>query len=211
MEINDEHVEFAIVQRFCEMLQEPHPRYEVSFIYALFVAILCWSTQRLRTDTKKDYSPEARAAAKVWADFEREPIFRAPWSIAIVDDTLSSGEKLSGHSFASSDFHDHTADRLVKNLRDAAAHGDARKVEPYHTGTRGKPDRALVGFTFKCEEGYRQNRQWIVTWTGEITLRADDMARVAGEVAKRFCSAMEETSRYSYLKEDATKGVKEAA
>jgi hypothetical protein len=37
------------------------------------------------------------------------------------------------------------------------------------------------------------------------------MARIAGEVAKRFCSAMEETSRHSYLKEDATKGVKEAA
>jgi hypothetical protein len=69
----------------------------------------------------------------------------------------------------------------------------------------------LVGFTFKCEEGYRQNRQWIVNWRGEITLRADDMARIACEVAKRFCSAMEETSRYSYLKEDATKGVKEAA
>jgi hypothetical protein len=37
------------------------------------------------------------------------------------------------------------------------------------------------------------------------------MARIAGEVAKRFCSAMEESSRYSYLKEDAKKGAKEAA
>jgi hypothetical protein len=37
------------------------------------------------------------------------------------------------------------------------------------------------------------------------------MARIADEVAQRFCSAMEQTSRYSYLKEDATKGVKEAA
>jgi hypothetical protein len=209
MEINDEHVEFAIVQRLSEMLREPHPRYEVSSIYALSIAILCWSTQRLRTDTKKDNSPEARAAANVWADFAKEPISRDPWRIAIVDNTLFGDE--TGHSFASADFHGHTADRLIRNLRDAAAHGDARKVEPYHIGTRGKPDRTLVGFRFKCEEGFRQNRQWIVTWTGEITLRADDMARIAGEVAKRFCSAMEETSRYSCLNEDATKGVKEAA
>jgi hypothetical protein len=145
MEIKDEHVEFAIVQRFSEMLRERHPRYEVSSIYALFVAILCWSTQRLRTDTKRDLSPEARAAANVWADFAKESISRAPWSIAIVNDMPSSGEKLSGHSFASADFHGHTADRLIKNLRDAAAHGDARKVEPYHTTIRGKPDRDLDG------------------------------------------------------------------
>jgi hypothetical protein len=173
MEIKDEHVEFAIVQRFSEMLRETHPRYEVSSIYALFVAILCWSTQRLRTDVQKENSPEARAVANVWADFAKEPISRAPWSITIVDGALSSGE--IGHSFASADFHSHTADRLIKNLRDAAAHGDARKVEPYHIATRGKLDRTLVGFTFKCEEGYRQNRRWTVTWTGEITLRADDM------------------------------------
>jgi hypothetical protein len=208
MEIKDEHVEFAIVQRFSEMLREPHPPYEVSFIYALFVAILCWSTQRLRTEDK-DRSPEARAAAKVWTDFEREPIGQAPWSIDIVDDTLSSGE--TGHSFASAKFRDHKADRLIKNLRDAAAHGDARKVEPYHVGTRGKPDRKLVGFMFKCEERDLQKNRRIVTWSGEITLHADDMARVASEVAKRFCSAMEETSSDSYLKEDAAKGVKEAA
>jgi hypothetical protein len=105
----------------------------------------------------------------------------------------------------------HTADRLIKNLRDAAAHGDARKVEPYHVGNSGKADRTLVGFTFKCEEGNRQNHQWVATWTGKITLRADDMARIADEIAKRFCWAMDETSRCSSLKEEATKGVKEAA
>jgi hypothetical protein len=162
------------------MLQEQHPRYEVSSVYALFTAILCWSTQRLRTDTKKENSPEARAAANVWADFAREPISLAPWSID------------------STDFRGRTADRLIKNLRDAVAHGDARKVEPYHTGTCSKLDRTLVGFTFKCEDG-------------EITLLAVDMAKIAGEVARRFCSAMEEKSRDSCLKEDAEKGVKEAA
>lgn len=176
MEIRDEHIEFAIVQRFREMLQEPHPRYEVSSVYALFTAILCWSTQRLRTDTKKENSPEARAAASVWADFAREPISLAPWCID------------------SADFRGRTADRLIKNLRNAVAHGDARKDEPYHTGTRGKPDHTLVGFAFKCEEG-------------KIILLAGDMAKIAGEVARRFCSAMEEMSRDSCLKEYAEKGV----
>lgn len=208
MEIREEHVEFAIVQRFREMLQEQHPRYEVSSAYALFTAILCWCTQRLRTDPKKENSPEARAAARVWADFAREPIALAPWGIAIADAVVSSSENLSGRSFASSDFHRHTADRLIKNLRDAVAHGDARKVEPYHTGSRTKPHRTLVGFRFKCEE---RDRQGNVTWTGEIVFLAVDLVRIAEEVARRFCTAMEEVSQYSYLREDAQAGVKEAA
>jgi hypothetical protein len=189
------------------MLQQRHPRYEVSSSYALFVAILCWSTQRLRTDTKKDNSPEACAAANVWAEFEGEPISCAPWSINIVDDTLSGGE--TGGSFASADFRDHTASRLIKNLRDAVAHGDARKVEPYHIAT--KTHRTLIGFTFKCEEGHRnKKREWITDWTGTITLHAGDMARIAGEVAQRFCWAMEKMSANSCRKKEATK-LEEAA
>jgi hypothetical protein len=211
MEVRDEHVEFAIVQRFRDMLQEPHPRYEVSFAYALFTVILCWSTQRLRTDLKKDNSPEARAAARVWTEFEKEPISLAPWSIAVAEKPVLGNVSRSGRSLASSDFHGHTADRLLKNLRDAVAHGDARKVEPFHTGTRSKPDCTLVGFKFSCEEGYRQNRQWTVTWTGEITLLAVDLVRIADEVSRRFCEAMEEASKYNYLRADAQAGVKEAA
>jgi hypothetical protein len=207
MEIRDEHVEFAIVERFREMLQEPHAGYEVSSIYALFAAILCWSTQRLRTNPGKDKSTEGLAAAKVWAELEREPISIAPWSIVISDGTAPAAAGSPGRSFASSAFRSHTADRLIKNLRDAVAHGDARKVEPSHACADDGPERTLVGFTFKCEERDRQG----VTWTGEVTLHGEDMARIAGEVARRFCAAMEKASTDRYLKVDATKGVKEAA
>jgi hypothetical protein len=188
------------------MLQEPHPRYDVSFAYALFTAILCWSTQRLRTDPKKDNSPEARAAANVWEQFKREPIALPPWNITIADRVVSSIENPPGHALASSAFHGRTADQLIRNLRDAVAHGDARKVEPYHTGSRSKPDRMLVGFRFKCED-----RDQNSPWSGEITLLAADLVRIADEVARRFCAAMEKATKYSHLKEDAEKGVKEAA
>lgn len=205
MEIRDEHVEFEIVRRFRAMLDEQHPKYEASSTYALFAAILCWCTQRLRTDINKDRSIEARAAAAVWNRLRTEPITVEPWSIPVADDAVHYAKSISGRAFASSAFAEHTAERLIKNLRDAVAHGDARKVEPYHRPVRGRATTALVGFTFKCEERNRTE----TTWSGDITLLAKDMRRIASELSDRFCAAMEQVSNAGRLKEDASAGITE--
>jgi len=49
----------------------------------------------------------------------------------------------------------------------------------------------------------------VITWSGEISLLAEDMHRIAGAVADRFCVAMERASKDTHLREDAAKGVAE--
>lgn len=205
MEIRNEHVEFAIVQRFREMLNEQHPKYEVTAVYALFTAILCWSTQRLRSDVTKENSKEAHAAAGVWNGLSAESISDDPWRILISEGPFPSNPVLFERSVASAKFGGHTVERLIKNLRDAVAHGDARKVEPHHRVSPGKTETKLVGFKFACEERSQER------WNGEIILLAADMVRIADELASRFCKAMEEVTNDSHLKDDATTSVKESA
>jgi hypothetical protein len=85
-------------------------------------------------------------------------------------------------------FETHNAARLLKNLRDATAHGDARSVKPYNVGGR------LVGFRFTCEERNRNE----VSWSGEITLLKSDMHRIGEALAKLYCDA---------IRSDAARGV----
>ena len=201
MEISEDHVEYAVVHRLMTMLAEPRASYEVTETFAHFTAILCWTTQRMRSGST-DVSAAADAARTVWSALKKETISMAPWSITIATPKTTA----IVHSYADVGFEGHTADRLVKNLRDAVAHGDARKIHPLHSPGKS-PHRKLTGFQFDCEE--RNGSK--VKWNGRIRLTAPDMRRIGIEIAHRFCKELQKSSGYSYLGEDSAEGVSEAA
>ena len=86
MEITDDHMEYAVVQRLQEMLHDRNPRFRVTSAYACFAAILCWSSQRMRTNTVQDNSAAAVAANGVWQKLSDENVSDRPWKVVIVED-----------------------------------------------------------------------------------------------------------------------------
>lgn len=83
-------------------------------------------------------------------------------------------------------FETHTAERLLINLRDATAHGDARNVSPPFNVTVGA-EHLLAGLTFDCSELKKRKTVWSGTITGFSK-------RICGgsvsEPAKLYCDAI---------------------
>lgn len=193
MEITDDHMEYAIIQRLQEMLHDRNPRFRVTSAYAYFSAILCWSSQRMRTNIVQDTSASAVAANGVWQQLGDENISDGPWQIVIVDEDDVQIPRVAVAATASRSFRGRTAQQLIKNLRDSVAHGDARNVVPYNA------NGLLRGFKFKCSD---RDKSGNVVWQGTIILGGDDMARIADQLANRFCLALEKASKSQYLKRD---------
>ncbi len=78
-------------------------------------------------------------------------------------------------------FEAHTAARLLKNLRDAMAHGDARTVQPFNRG------HLLIGFIFLCSE---KNRKGGLLWSGSLVLLESDMRRIGCALAEKYCQTI---------------------
>jgi hypothetical protein len=174
MQITDDHVEWAIVNRLQKMLEEPpHSEFNVTHTYALFVPIICWTLQRIRANGRTGADA---LAANVLNKLKRQKIEEAPWKI------VPDGEGFQGMS----------ADRFLINLRNAVAHGDARRIRPFHRTVRGQSSCDLVGFSFQCEEKDNRNN---TVWTGTIKLREDDLRRIGIELAKAFCRALRGSDR----------------
>jgi len=49
VEIRDENYEWAAIDRLGKMLKSPHSEFKTTHTYSVFTAILCWTTQRIRT------------------------------------------------------------------------------------------------------------------------------------------------------------------
>jgi hypothetical protein len=144
-EIRKEHIEWAVVDRLSQMLKAPpHSKFNVTHTFALFSSILCWTLQHIRIKKEDIKSDGDKAAAAFCEELKNEPAAGETWLIPL--ESVAAGATVP----APQGFEGHTAFRFLKNLRDAMAHGDARKVEPFHT--KSKTDRALLGFLFKCEE-----------------------------------------------------------
>ena len=201
MEITEEHVEYAVVQRLRDMLNDARNPYKVTAAYSFFTSILCWSAQRIRRPLQGNDTAFDIAAKRLWDGLNKELITSQPWSIRIEETMVVEIQKsLKQSALASADFRDHSVARFIGNLRNAVAHGDARTVRPFNHG--GK----LVGFEFQCVEKDKKK----VTWSGKVVLLRSDMVRVADEIASRFCREMEAASKKSHLKADA-ETIKEAA
>ena len=188
VEIRTEHVEWAVVDRLGQMLDEvpPPSEFNVTHSFALFSSILCWTLQHLRIGEKDRRSDGDRVAAWLCEQLENEDISAEPWAIRMVERAIQGAKVPAPRNFG-----EHKALRFLKNLRDAMAHGDARIVVPFHTRSHGV-DRALLGFLFNCEEHKYIDRKRVVVWTGEIILLEQDMREIGLKLAKRYCDALRE-------------------
>jgi hypothetical protein len=208
-EITNDHVEWAVVGRLRLMLMEPpHKTFNVTHTYALFAAILCWVMQRIRNAQNKN----DQFAADILKKLFNQRIAEKPWSIQGLGRVAYLGLH-SVHVPAPVNFDEHTVGRLLINLRDATAHGDARNVEPFHVEKRNSGERLLAGFTFHCSEKDRKNRRRIA-WQGQITLLEDDLRRIGCHLAKTYCDAMRHSEahrRDGYFGKDAANSVREIA
>lgn len=179
MEIRDDHVEWAVVDRLRKMLKNPpSTEFNVTQTYALFVSILCWILQRIRS---KECSDVDKLVANVLEKLQSHRIEDAPWSIPTdrVDTQVEIGPF--------PEFAGRTAKQFLIALRDAVAHGDARNVRPYHQRRDGKGGADLIGFQFECQE---RNRHRQIVWAGTITLVETDMRRIGVALADMFCEAL---------------------
>lgn len=181
-EITKDHVEWAVIGRLRLMLEEPpHQTFNVTQTYALFTSILCWVMQRIRIKTSDIFTKEDKIAHDLFKKLEDAPIDADPWRI--VSAQAERIERIRAKAVrvpAPQGFEERTAARFLINLRDATAHGDARKVEPFNIGGN------LVGFTFSCTE--LKDRK--VSWDGKITLLEADMRRIGIQLAKLYCDAI---------------------
>ncbi|MGH6769385.1 MAG: hypothetical protein ACRECO_10255, partial [Xanthobacteraceae bacterium] len=119
MQITDDHVEWAVVNRLQKMLEAlPHPEFNVTETYALFVSILCWTIQRVRT---KGTSETDVLAKDLWIRLQKQKAGEVPWSVA--PDCAKPNEV--------------SASEFLFELRNAVAHGDATNVRPMHRDLPG--------------------------------------------------------------------------
>jgi hypothetical protein len=189
-EIRKDHVEWAVIDRLRQMLEDPPcRRFSVTEAYALFTTILCWVMQHLRIQRRSVTNTADQAALQLYARLEDEPISRAPWHMHTM--SLPRIAPVVGQALtipASYGFEAHTAGRFLKNLRDATAHGGTRNIQPFNRlGT-------LLGFTFECEEVRGRGREREVLWRGEITLLQSDMQRLGAELARRYCGVVQKAN-----------------
>lgn len=178
MEITDEHLEWATVHRLREMLAAVNEDYKVTSTYALFTAILCWVAQRIRSQGDGPIDLRARG---LYDELALEKAVDPPWGLS------AEGEhpQFLGFNFTPRSGIAGVAELPISDLlialRNAVAHGDARKILPInHNGW-------LVGQRFLVRATDDRRR---LLWTGEVNLRRADMRRIGETLAARFCGAL---------------------
>lgn len=198
--ITAEQTEWAVIDRLRQMLAAPQGDFTTTQSFALFSSIVCWVMQHVRVPIEYQRSETDRAAGDLLAQLEKEDLVCEPWKLLIDADgrigrngvQVPPPEGFEGHSVA----------RLLKNLRDAMAHGDARTVRPFNH------DRLLVGFTFYCAEFERRQ----ITWNGKLVLLESDMQRIGCTLASRYCEIIKAARQSGEMDfEYAAASLKEAA
>lgn len=185
--ITADHAEWAVVDRMRQMMEEPQGDYLATQTYALFTTTLCWVMQHLRIPQGQQETAKDRAAAALLTALGEVPASSDPWLMPVAP--VRRQEWVGNDQIsvpASTGFQDHSLKRLLINLRDASAHGDARNVEPFNSGLN------LVGFTFNCAE--KRNPEW----RGRITLLRADMRRIGTTLATHYRDAIVKAGKELY-------------
>jgi hypothetical protein len=185
------------------MLDDGHGHFPVTLSYACFTATLAWIALCIRDQRNE-------TASKVLKQLEGQTVEQDPWHIRTTEDLIPLTEA-GGIGFKPvAEIRGLTADRLIIALRNAVAHGDARRVRPYHVKQADQAARELVGFTFLCEETKGRGKGKVVIWSAAIALLESDLRRIARYLADTFCKALrqsEEHRRDGHFEADATLGV----
>lgn len=178
--ITSDQTEWAVVDRLRQMLAAPQGEFTTTQAFALFSSIVCWVMQHIRVNPEHRHTATDKSAAELCRLLELERASDDPW--CIISGTAGRIERHGLKVPAPVGFEHHSAVRMLKNLRDAMAHSDARTVQPFNQG------HLLVGFTFLCSEKSRQKQ---VEWEGRVILLESDMQRIGCELAARYCGAIE--------------------
>ena len=201
-EIRKEHVEWRVVDRLREILEQPmETPHDVTLIYSLFSTILCWTCQRLRDDAAGEHKA-------IWQKISMQRASADPWHFDI-----GKAKEVRHPTEAAVDAQLLPAGRFLIGIRNAIAHGDHTRIEPRHNEVSpGRPDRRLVGFSFTTDfvqtRRDEDGRQIIVKdWGGwKLDLNNMDMRRIGLSLANRFCDGLGRDSQ-----DDATKHIEISA
>lgn len=185
-QITNDHAEWAVVGRLRDMIEEsPHPTFNVTQAYSLFTTTLCWVMQRIRIPPHEISSRDDEIARSLFKKLKGAPIVTDPWRVHVAPiERIEFVGATRVRVPAPQGFEGHTAERLLINLRDAAAHGDARNVSPFNISASSK--QLLAGFTFSCVE-FKDRKK---VWDGTITLLEEDLRRIGTQLAKLYCDAI---------------------
>lgn len=178
MEITDEHLEYATVDRLRRMLVTVHEDYKVTHTYALFTTIVCWVTQRIRAQGDAPNDVRARA---LYEQIALEKAISPQWGLTNEGETPQLALFTFTNHSAVQNLADLPMSDLLVALRNAVAHGDARKITPIND------NGWLVGQRFAISA---KNIQRQLLWTGQVDLRRVDMRRIGEFLAGRFCASL---------------------
>jgi hypothetical protein len=179
--ITDDHVEWAVVDRLRRMLQSPpHPEFSVTNSYALFTSILCWTVQRIRAG-------DSAEGDKLLGKLEGRKVEEPPWSISTTSpEVVPISDAGASKVGPFPDFAGRNVYQFIIDLRNAVAHGDARRVKPFHEV--GRDGEQLAGFIFICGKTETPVRT--------ITLLESDMRRIGIALADVFCKALRRSDEH---------------
>lgn len=183
-EITKTHAEWAVVDRFRSLLNEPeHPMYNVTQAYGLCVAILAWVIQRIRTPVSQASSPEDYAAIAVHKYLNEQTVEALPWGLKTHGIVGHEAEHGAFKSFSAFDF--------LEWLRNATCHGDARQVSPHNL------DGRLIGFEIRATARGDHERSLVLT--------ERDLRRIGGALASVYCEALQSavSSSANHFADDA--------
>lgn len=181
MQITDDHVEWAVIHRWREILSDPpDTEFDVTFAFAAFSAIVCWTVQRMRAPNDSRTKPAWVDLGNIcFADFIANSA-GVPPSLPVELATLSA------------------ADGIVW-VRHVLAHGDARNIRPMNSTPGRRGEVRLLGFRLTGSGP-----------AAALDLDANTMKSFAISLADRFCDAFGHQSggtSESYFVTEAKKGV----
>ena len=214
VEISDEHVEWAVVNRIKHLLEDPSStKFDVTQSFAFFTTILMWAKNRLWVGgNKKDGSfllslPDI-VSRETRKKLGEELICGPSWHLSRVSPELitvnSRYQSRKQENEINSDFANMTAEQFFKWLRDSIAHGDGRTIRPIHRRSIKGGKTLLAGFTIVSEETRGSSRQLT------LTLYHADMKRLGALLADLFCRSLSGDNQYFELDAGAV-SIEEAA
>lgn len=186
MEIRDEHYEWAAIDRLGKMLKSPHSKFKTTHTYSTFTAILCWTTQRIRTCPIR---PGKDIYARVPP--EDDPNFKVFDAIQIalhnecIEGFFGKLPKATGNlntlKLEDDEGNPISALAFLISLRNAVAHGDGRSVKAVN-----RP-KQLVGFEFSLS-----NPHGFPAWSSVTQLNRSAQVQIAGKMVDVFCEKFRE-------------------